>query len=98
MTVRARETGMFEWDDNNVDHIAEHGVNAEEVEEAFADPDSSFRAVGRRRGERRWALYGKTDSGRILFIVYTRRHGSIRTVTARDATTREKQTYHQQGK
>ncbi len=82
---------MFEWDDNNVDHIAEHGLYPEEVEEAFDDPYSWFHSIGRRRGERRWQLHGKTDGGRILFIVYTRRHGLIRVVTAREANAVEKQ-------
>ena len=28
---------MFEWDDGNLDHIARHGVESWEVEEAFGD-------------------------------------------------------------
>lgn len=29
----------FEWDEDNVEHVEEHGVALEEVEEALADPD-----------------------------------------------------------
>lgn len=52
--------------------------------------------VGR---ERRWALLGaREDAGGILFVVYTRRRGSIRVVTARDVTDREKRRYRKRGK
>lgn len=51
--------------------------------------------VGR---EKRWGLLGATESGRILFVVYTTRQGRIRVVTARDATDREKRPYRKRGK
>jgi uncharacterized DUF497 family protein len=50
------------------------------------------------RGERRWALLGATEPGDFLFVVYTRRHGRIRVVTARVASDREKRRYRTQGK
>jgi uncharacterized DUF497 family protein len=51
--------------------------------------------VGR---ERRWALLGATEEGRRLYVVYTRRRGRIRVVSARDATPREKRRYRKRGK
>ncbi len=89
---------MFEWDEYNTEHIASHEVEPDEVEEAFIDPRRFIHIVGGRRGERRWALYGKTYNGRILVIIYTRRGGRLRVVTARDAGSDDKRTYRSRGK
>jgi len=83
---------VFEWDDGNVEHIAQHGVTPEEAEDAFVDT--------RRRGlpaynvgnERRWAFIGNAG-GRLLFVVYTRRGSRIRVVAARDAELAERRQY-----
>ena len=48
--------------------------------------------------EKRWALLGATEAGRILFVVYTHRHDDIRVITARDATDRQKRRYRKRGK
>ena len=47
-------------------------------------------------GERRWALLGATEAGRILFVVFTRRRGKIRVVMAREAEGPEKRRYRRQ--
>lgn len=36
----------FEWDDGNERHIARHGVDLFEVEEAARDPAASVKRVG----------------------------------------------------
>jgi uncharacterized DUF497 family protein len=82
----------FEWDDDNVGHIAEHGVTPDEAEEVFADP--------RRRGlpaydtlpERRLGVIGETYDGRLLVVIYTHRNRLIRVITVRrpDPTERRK--------
>ncbi len=76
---------MFEWDDGNVDHIAQHGVTPEETEEVFEDRHSFAVQVLDTPVERRWGLVGATENDRVLFIVYTRRAGRIRVLHARDA-------------
>jgi len=83
----------FEWDDANLDHIALHGVEPEEVEDAFADSRRKSADAYSVPGERRAAILGRTDDGRLLYVVFTRRDGRVRTVTARDATTRERRRY-----
>jgi len=35
--VATLRVAVFDWDDGNVDHIAEHGVSPEEAEEAALD-------------------------------------------------------------
>lgn len=83
----------FEWDEYNINHIARHNVTLEEAEEALLD----FRRIGtpayQVTNEQRWAVLGSTEAGRILFVVFTRRDGRIRVVTARDATNKEKRRY-----
>ncbi|MEF2279897.1 BrnT family toxin [Deinococcus sp. YIM 134068] len=64
----------FDWDDANEGHIARHGIDPEEAEEAATDPRRvaapAYRVQG---GERRQAVTGKTDGGRLLTVVLTRR-------------------------
>ncbi|MGH7963673.1 MAG: hypothetical protein ACRERD_17910, partial [Candidatus Binatia bacterium] len=58
-----------EWDDDNIEHIARHGVEPEEVEEVvYEDCHPSWIVRGRRRGvrETRWTVFGQTCTGRYL--------------------------------
>ena len=84
---------MFDWDEGNLDHIAEHGLLPEEVEEALLDPWRVAATAYQVPGERRRAALGATAIGRLLFVVFIRRGTLLRVVTARDATTREKSQY-----
>jgi uncharacterized DUF497 family protein len=83
----------FDWDDGNTDHASLHGVTPEEMEEAYLDS----RRVGLQsyevRGEMRWVMLGRTQSRRLLFLVYTKRGHKIRLITARDAERSEKKHY-----
>lgn len=81
----------FEWDEDNVDHIARHDVEPDEAEDALRDPHRHLL----RKGDDRLAI-GRTPVGRILFVVFTLRGRAIRIVTAYDATEREKQQYRRQ--
>ena len=78
-----------EWDEDNLHHIAHHGVDPEEVEElVYEDCHPSWIVRGRRRGirEKRWTVFGQTCGGRYLVVIvapYPRR-GVWRAVTARD--------------
>ena len=84
---------MFEWDDANVDHIARHRITPEEAEEALLDRRRVGSSAYNVPGERRSAVIGATDGGRILSVVYTRRHGVFRVVTAIDANRSERRRY-----
>ncbi|HUX87513.1 MAG TPA: BrnT family toxin [Chloroflexota bacterium] len=89
---------MFDWDDGNVDHVRDHGIEPEEAEEALLDPRALGVGVYNVRGEQRQGALGSTENGRILFVVFTERHRQPRVITARDATTTEKRRYHRRGK
>jgi uncharacterized protein len=72
----------FEWDKENVGHIAEHQVLPEEV---FADRHRFGVDAYNTPTERRWGVVGATEDGRVLFVVFTRRGSAIRVLQARDA-------------
>ncbi len=78
----------FEWDDINVAHIARHNVTPEEVEEAF---ESRHRIRRSRAG--RYALLGRSATGRYLMVAFIIRAGTVRAITARDMTSTEKRLY-----
>ncbi len=84
---------MFEWDEANVGHIVRHGVEPWEAEEALLDAGRIGVAAYNARGERHWAALGATESGRVLFVVFTRRWDRVRVVKGRDATGKEKRRY-----
>lgn len=78
------------WDDWNEDHIAKHGVDPAEVEDAVFDPSSM---VLRTRGteQRRYIILGLTEAGRYLLVVLELAgRGGAYPVTARDMTDDEK--------
>jgi uncharacterized DUF497 family protein len=83
----------FQWDAANIDHIGQHGVSPEEAEEAYLDERRRGMPVYPHPKEQRWGLLGRTAAGRHLFLVYTRRAGDVRIISARDATTTEKRQY-----
>ena len=80
----------FEWDDINVGHIARHGVEPYEVETACWG-SQAFVLRGR---EGRYVAYGRTGSGRYLFIVFRiLGQGIIHVITARDMSATERRFY-----
>ncbi len=85
--------GLFDWDGANIEHIAEHGVSPDEAEEALLDarriPAASYGVAD----ERRRAVIGVTETGRLLIVVYTRRRNMIRVITASDASDAAKRQY-----
>ena len=84
----------FVWDDENVAHIARHGVSPDEVEEALVGDPLVLRGA-----DDRYLAYGRTENDRWLFMVYVTRPGSrVRALTARDMTEREKRLYRRKRK
>ena len=89
-----------EWDDDDIEHIAHHGVEPEEVEEiVYEDCHPSWVVRGGRRGVRelRRILFGQTCAGRYLVAViapYAQR-GVWRAVTARDMERQSRRRYQQ---
>jgi|GEM_PF-1778868 uncharacterized DUF497 family protein len=74
----------FDWDPGNLEHIARHGVTADEVEEVFY---GAYLEIGSylRNSERRNAVAGVTSEGRVIFVVFTLVGACIRVVTAHES-------------
>lgn len=90
----------FEWDDENEDHIAEHGVDRYEAEDAASEERANIRRFGANRfGHPRYVCVGKTEEGRILFVVVDRKGPSlVRIATARDARFTDKKAYRKRNR
>jgi uncharacterized protein len=80
---------MFEWDDGNEDHIAGHGVEPWEAEEAMTDR----RRIRIEAHSGRLGTVGCTEDGRLLAVYYEKRGDQIRVVTTRNAIAREERAY-----
>jgi hypothetical protein len=80
----------FEWDDANMVHLAlGHGIEPEEAEEVFAI-SPLFRKT--KRGH--YAAFGRTQSGRLLVIVFEMKGGGIaRIITGWDMDSAERRYY-----
>ncbi|MEZ4707045.1 MAG: BrnT family toxin [Caldilineaceae bacterium] len=76
----------FWWDESNIEHIANHGVEPYEAEKVI---DNAL--LTKKAGQGKYMAYGQTDVGRYLVVVFApkSRH-RLRVVTARDMTTTEK--------
>lgn len=71
----------FEWDEDNEEKVLFHSVRPEEVEQRFFN-----RHLRKRKPKSvdRWYLFGRTDGGRALFVVYQKRGDIVRPITAYD--------------
>ncbi len=86
------------WRRDRIEHIAQHGVSAAEVDEAlFGDQRGVLVRVGpaeRDPGEIVYRHFGRTDAGRYLLIVLLYLGGGVAMpVTARDMTRNERRKY-----
>lgn len=83
----------FIWPKDRIEHIAEHGVTPEEVEEVCFGKS----LVQRAKSEGKNPVYyvqGQTQAGRYLFcVVIAFPDGNGYPVTAREMTAREKRRY-----
>ncbi len=85
----------FEWDDDNIGHMAKHGVSPDEVEGVAFD-DEPWVKKG-REGTR--YLLGYTVAGRYFFVVYVLKgKGSARVITAMDMDDKTRKLYKRRGK
>jgi uncharacterized DUF497 family protein len=89
------EITWFEWDNNNIGHIARHNISPDEDEDV-AFNDEPWIKKG-RKGTR--YMLGYTVSGRYLFIVYAlRSKGTARVITAMDMDEKTKKLYKKRSK
>ena len=89
----------FEWDARKADaNRRSHGVTFEEAISAFADPLSVTIADPLHSAdEHRFVLIGHSHRGRVVVVVHTERGHTIRVISARVATRRERRAYEEEG-
>jgi len=87
----------FQWDEAKAEsNLRKHGVSFEEAASAFADPLSiTIRDPLHSQGEDRFVLLGLSHTGRVLVVVHVERGASIRVISARAATRKERKTYEE---
>jgi len=79
----------LQWDDDNIEHIARHVVNPQEVE----DICFGFHIYVRESGQR-YIMSGQSASGRYLNVVIERvGKGVFRTITAFEMSENYKRRY-----
>jgi uncharacterized DUF497 family protein len=89
------EIKEFEWNENNMDHIARHGVSPDEVEDVAFDDEPWIRKG--RKGTR--YMLGYTVAGRYLFTVYTLRDKRVaKVITSMDMDDKTRRLYKKRGR
>jgi uncharacterized DUF497 family protein len=78
----------FDWDDGNESHfIKRHDVYPEEAEQVF------FNGAYIRRTGAVYAVYGRDDTGRYLFLICILRGSAVRVFSAHTMTRDERRFY-----
>lgn len=89
----------FEWDHEKAEsNLRKHRVSFEEAATVFSDPHSlTITDTDHSIGEERLIDLGCSDRGRLLPVVYTERGHTIRMITSRRATRKERRYYEEEG-
>ncbi|MDY6950653.1 MAG: BrnT family toxin [Thermodesulfobacteriota bacterium] len=89
------EWAGFEWDEGNLlKNWEKHGVTAGECEQVFFNrPLIAGHDEKHSQKETRFFALGHTDSGRLLFVVFTIRNHLIRVISARNMNRKERKVY-----
>ncbi len=90
----------FDWDEGNqTKNWKKHHVTLPECEQVFFnEPLVVTEDIRHSVAEGRYFVLGRTDTGRLLFIVFTVRNQRIRVISARDMSKKERSRYDEQTK
>lgn len=89
----------FDWDEKKAKiNVSKHKVRFEEAATVWTDPFAFIAPDPDNSSEeiREWIM-GSSHRQRVLVVVYTTRGESIRLISARKATTKEKKQYEEEG-
>lgn len=86
---------LFEWDIEKAKvNLKKHDVSFNEAATVFNDPLSwTYPDPEHSIGEDRYLIIGQSDRGRLLMIAHTERGNTIRIISARKATRKERAVY-----
>ena len=87
----------FEWDENKSrSNLAKHGIAFDEAKTVFDDPlYVEFYDPAHSVNEDRYLALEQSDRQRLLVVSHTRRENSIRLISARKATRKERKNYEE---
>jgi uncharacterized DUF497 family protein len=86
----------FEWDPKKArTNFRKHGVRFADAVLVLEDANALTMLDESSADEERWVTLGLDPIGRVLVVVYTRRDGRARIISARQATARERRTYEE---
>ena len=87
----------FEWDARKAAaNERKHGLSFAEASTAFADPLSlTIPDPEHSAREARYLLVGQSAAGRLVVVAHVERGATIRIISARLATRRERQSYEE---
>lgn len=60
---------FFVWDENNEEHLWDHGINPEEAEEVFFNR-YIITPNKKKHGPKKYKIDGKTNNGRKLRLIF----------------------------
>lgn len=88
----------FEWDSGSAGkNWLRHNISDAECEQVFFNkPLIMSDDTKHSQSEKRWYVLGKTDSNRLLFVVFTIRSQLIRVISARNMNKKERGIYYEQ--
>ncbi len=87
---------QFEWDRAKaVANLRKHRVSFQEASTVLFDPLSTTFPDPASEGEQRFVTIGTSALGQLLVVAHTDRDGTIRLISARRATRRERGFYEQ---
>jgi uncharacterized DUF497 family protein len=87
----------FQWDRRNTNkNLIKHNVHNWECEQVFFNkPVLVLEDMAHSVVEKRWAAFGRTDSGRLLVVIFTKRDNLLRVISARDMNGKERKFYEE---
>ncbi len=88
---------IFEWDSEKAAiNLDKHKVSLQEATTVFGDPLSmTVPDPDHSMGEDRYLIIGQSDSLRLLIVAHVERGDSIRIISARELTRKEREAYEE---
>ncbi len=87
---------QFEWDEaKNHANIRKHGISFETAKRIFEGPVVTWIDQRKAYGEDRYISIGRVEPVALIVVAHTKRNGRIRLISARPASRKERQAYHE---
>ena len=87
----------FEWDTNKaISNLRKHKISFDEASTALSDPMAATGAdPDHSIGELRYITFGISERGRLLVVAHTEQNDTVRIISARLASKRERKIYEE---